>query len=98
MTPISAPPKPLLQTRLYAAPLKRSVETVEKLQIGTILLKQLAEAKSWMEMEIPTKARQSLRDKDLNTLPEAVSISAVLLSCIAADSSACEKGLFLQSR
>ncbi len=80
------------------APLNRDVEAVEKPQIGTNLLKKLAEEKSKMGMEIPMKARQSLRGKDLNTLPKEASTSAVLSSCIASDSLACEEGLFLQPR
>jgi hypothetical protein len=79
-------------------PVSFVVEGVEKPQIGTNLRKNSAEEKSKMGMEIPMKARQSLHSKDLKTLPKEVSTSAVLSSCIAPDSLACEEGLFLRPR
>jgi hypothetical protein len=78
------------------APLNTALRLWKNSQTGMNFLEQSAEAKFWMVM--PTKTRQSLYGKVLNTLPKEASTPEILSSCIASDSSVCEKGLFLQPR
>jgi len=76
------------------------VETVEKPQIGTILLKQLAEAKSWIEIEVEIhlKLRQSLHRRHFALSLSSMDTTALLLRCADSGETRSENRVFLQSR